>query len=323
MNIGATIGTLGNMFSSAKIRGGLSERGAPQATVSDLPGWPGWQFIVKLVSDRGERFAQVTESVPPEDFRASTPAPPEYVRKRIEWLLSCWWGCGDFDPTMAHAASAMANPKWADQHFRAAATAVIVEMEYERSAMARQLGHAFGDDRVADRPRPRAALAKAFDIGFASAWNERGEEVVDESRPGKTVDSYLQLAKTLPRPDTGKTYLPKNLDELKQKLVPETPSAEHGPYTGREITLSCWRTPYEGEPIPGEHVIGPDVVVEADWSDLRSHFEDREQLGPIEPLRAVPPQEVPQRLRLIIRDLKQRYPGAAVTAVHTESRPDA
>lgn len=311
---------MGNLFSKVSIRGGFSERGVPQATVSDLPGWPGWQFVVTLVSDRGERFAQVTESVPP-DSHTSIPAPPEYVRTRVAWLLGYWWGCGDFHPTMAHTASAMANPKWADEHFRAAATTVIVEMEYERSAMARQLGRAFADDRVTDPPRPRVALAKAFDIGFASTWNERGEEVADESQPGTTVDNYIRLAKTLTRPDTGTPYLPENLDDLKLALGPEEPSADYGPNAGREITLTCWRTPYEGEPIPGEHVIGPDVVVEADWSDLRSHFEDREPLDPIEPLRAVPPSEVPQRLRSIIRDLKQRYPAVTIIAKHTEGRP--
>jgi hypothetical protein len=134
------------------------------------------------------------------------------------------------------------------------------------------------------------------------------------------VINLIRLAKNQRKPN-GDPYLPQKPGH---EFAPESEHVEDGPFTHREITLFCWRTPYDGDIPPGARIVGLHVIVEAHWTDPRRHFEDGEDLEAVEPLMECAPGDVPQRLKPIIQRLEDRYPGATVKAVGTlhSSPPD-
>jgi hypothetical protein len=109
--------------------------------------------------------------------------------------------------------------------------------------------------------------------------DERSNLVTDESQPGHTVGNYIQLAQSR-RDAKGNPYLVKGAHLI--RVDPPDPVLA-GPFAHREITVFCWRTPYEGDvrPEPGECIIGPHVLAQARWTDPRRHLEDRDELEPI------------------------------------------
>lgn len=279
-------------------------------TVCGYSGYEDWRFEIETCWRHGQPQTQISAVLPAEPS-GSVNDPPKHVLDRIVRLIA--YGGGDLDSTIAFATAALPDPKYhRDPDVRAAVTAIIYGLEYERHAITRALGHAFGDERIFDTPRPRVAIGKAFDIPFGMTRNIHGENVIDESDPGKTVDNYIRLAHSRRGP-TGEPYLPKSAHrESDAELEP----VKQGPFAHREITLFYWRSPYEGQTLPGERIVGPHVIVEAYWTDPRRFLESREELPAIR-LEAVCPAEELQHVMSIIRQLEDQYPGATVKAKGT------
>lgn len=310
---------LGNVYSNLSARGSITAAGTLRHTVCGYPGWTDWRFEVELYWRHGELKAYVRPVLPGGNLDIKTP--PKNVCDRIARLSKSIYGWGEVDSMIAYAAMALPDPVYSrDEDLQAEAAALIYEMEFERWSIASTLGKEFGDDRQFEKPRPLRAIGETFGLEFESnpETNQPGK-----SRPGKAIRRYVKLAKYPQGPCSRGPYLPEAAyQKFKEEYEPRLESIKQGPFANCEITLFCWRTPYEGELQPGEYIVGPDVLIEAHWTDMKADYQEREPLEPIEPLKAVSPVEVIQHITPIIREFEARYPGATVRAkVTNESSP--
>ncbi|WP_210408317.1 hypothetical protein [Allokutzneria sp. NRRL B-24872] len=234
------------------------------------------------------------------------------VLEEVATFVRRYLGAGDLDPVIATvAALVLPDPRNASPHQRAEAAALVYELELARFELARQMGKTV----PGEKPRPRRAIAKAFHLPFGTSWETVDREsvaVVDEADPSNTVDHWIHLARTLLRPGTDQPYLPAH-----NRTAAREPAAGTGPEAAPVITLFAWRSEPRARgddaALPAG-TIGPDVLLEAQWTDLRRHLEDRPTLPVFQPLLVVSPAELPQRIMPLLGHLSFQFPEAVVRA---------
>lgn len=195
-----------------------------------------------------------------------------------------------------------------DKHSRARTIAILYRTAQEQGACPRSaIAHLYGM-----RLDPKATHLKSSTLDRWIKGEARDLGYLPKYDPTRDAPKRWPNLTGHPRP-----FEPKR----GEKIVDTTKPSTEGTFAGEEVTLFTWRTPYAGPNHPGERVIGPDVVVEAHWTGQK-RGSSRPDLETIEPLTAVPPQEVHQRIRPIIQHFEKKYPGASVKWKHTNnSRP--
>lgn len=171
---------------------------------------------------------------------------------------------------------------------------------------------------------PKRAISEVYGLPVTEAPRER-------TQYSRKLERWIEQARKTINPVTDRPYLPAYDPERHaprlwpigrghpleprraQPVLPEP--VREGPYAGRLLTLRVtrtsppWRDAREAQE-QGWRLIGPDLVVEGQWSN-------GEEPPSLPLLRGVSPGETPLRVQALVKELEGRYSGAKVTATIT------
>lgn len=281
--------------------GRLTEQGI---VLGDLYGWPGWVIEV----DIGWRTwsAREVRDIPPPRTRRNARRPcddPELV-KRIKKAAEATREAPRSSIWLVSLGLPSPHGKKKDG------------VRLRAEAIATLYGCALGLGLS-----PKRAISEVYGLPVTEAPGERAQY-------SRKLERWIEQARKTVNPVTGRPYLPAYDSERHaprlwpigrghpleprraQPALPEP--VREGPYAGRALALRVTRTspPARKAQEHGYRLIGPDLVIEGQWSD-------GEELPSLPLLREVSPGETPLRVQALVKELEGRYPGAKVTATVT------
>jgi hypothetical protein len=138
------------VFSNLSIRDSITSRGTIKKTVRGYPGHEQSRFEIEICFRGGKTQKPTIRVVSGPGSEGNGAKPPQRVLDRIVRLVTAG---DDLDSATAFVTAALPDPLYSrDKDLRAAITAIIYNMELERSEITRAIGRAFEDERVLDRP---------------------------------------------------------------------------------------------------------------------------------------------------------------------------